>query len=543
MSQGSLLGDQADSSAQLQHRMCDPPSKNWERIWLWVSERINPIVVKEVRQSLKSRQFTISFGLTLLAAISWTLFAVSLMVPRIYYVPAGLPLLTGFFCILTLPLMVIIPFSAFRSLAAETEDSTFELLSISALSATQIVYGKMSSAMVQILLYLSALVPCIVLTYLLRGVSLFTILYMLGLTILFSISETALALMLAAVSRSKMVQNLVSVLALAGLLAGFAFWVGGLIAIMSEGVDPIASMGPSLYISIVATLTIVATAVSLVLRTAAAAIDFPSENNSTPLRIRLFGFIALVFFWCTLGIVAIRESGAAAALATFLFALLMFVGSIVCGERGVISPRAQRNLPKTFLGRVFLTFLYPGAGLGYIFILCIYTAVAATIICMSFYYGSELRNNQGLEIVCYLYVCYLATYLGVNRLLMLAVPRYIAGRVVGSVAMLSVVLILAHLLPLIAVFYLNDYRNFDYDWHQAFNIFWTISGIMDNSTIDVHATTIILTLSAVATFGLNLILCTRDVMLVRVAEPPRVQEDEESETPSEPDTPIDPFAD
>ena len=124
MSQSSLTGASA-TEVTLQHRICEDPSKLWERLWLWVTDRINPIVVKEVRQSLKSRQFTISFGLTLLAAISWTLFAVSIMVPRIYYVPAGLPLLTGFFCILNLPLMVIIPFGAFRSLASETEDSTF----------------------------------------------------------------------------------------------------------------------------------------------------------------------------------------------------------------------------------------------------------------------------------------------------------------------------------------------------------------------------------------------------------------------------------
>ncbi|MCA9133244.1 MAG: hypothetical protein KDA45_08815, partial [Planctomycetales bacterium] len=171
----------------LQHRMTNLPESGWERAWLWASERINPIVIKEVRQSLKSKQFTISFGLTLIAAVSWTLIAVSLMVPRIFYLPGGMPLLAGFFCILTVPLMVIIPFSAFRSLTAETEDSTFELLSISSLSALQIVHGKMASACVQILLYLSALAPCIVLTYLLRGVGLFTILFLLGLTVVFAV--------------------------------------------------------------------------------------------------------------------------------------------------------------------------------------------------------------------------------------------------------------------------------------------------------------------------------------------------------------------
>ena len=138
MSQISLSGEPPLLSSTLDgdspHRICKIPEKGWERWWLWGTERINPIVVKEVRQSLKSRQFTIAFGLTLIAAVSWTLIAISLMVPKIYYSPGGVQLLTGFFCILQFPLMIIIPFSAFRSLTTETEDSTFELLSISALS-------------------------------------------------------------------------------------------------------------------------------------------------------------------------------------------------------------------------------------------------------------------------------------------------------------------------------------------------------------------------------------------------------------------------
>ncbi|MEO8272310.1 MAG: hypothetical protein ABI557_21560, partial [Aureliella sp.] len=129
-------------SEGFQHRMIDEPQRGWERLWLWASERVNPIVIKEVRQSLKSKQFTISFGLTLIAAVGWTLVAVSMMVPRIFYMPAGVPLLAGYFCILAAPLMIIIPLVAFLSLTTETEDSTFELLSISALSAQQIVYGK-----------------------------------------------------------------------------------------------------------------------------------------------------------------------------------------------------------------------------------------------------------------------------------------------------------------------------------------------------------------------------------------------------------------
>lgn len=91
MSQVSLMGQSPlgqtppTDGEDFRHRITDPPQPGWETWWLWASERINPIVVKEVRQSLKSKQFTISFGLTLIAAVSWTLIAISLMVPHFLY--------------------------------------------------------------------------------------------------------------------------------------------------------------------------------------------------------------------------------------------------------------------------------------------------------------------------------------------------------------------------------------------------------------------------------------------------------------------------
>lgn len=65
-------------------------------------------------------------------------------------------MLYGYFLVLSIPLIVVVPFSAFRSLAAEREDGTFELISITAL-ARQIVGGKLGSAILQMLVYFSAL--------------------------------------------------------------------------------------------------------------------------------------------------------------------------------------------------------------------------------------------------------------------------------------------------------------------------------------------------------------------------------------------------
>lgn len=529
MSQISLSGEPPLLTDALEggstHRICQIPEKGWERLWLWGTERINPIVVKEVRQSLKSRQFTIAFGLTLIAAISWTLIAISLMVPKIYYSPGGVQLLTGFFCILQFPLMIIIPFSAFRSLTTETEDSTFELLSISALSAWQIVLGKMMSALLQILLYLSALAPCIVLTYLLRGVSLDSILFILGLTVTFSIAETAVALLLAAVSRARVLQAGATVMLLIGLIFGFFSWSS---AILSGVLVEVSNMPKEFYLGVFGVATVVLVALDLILRAAAAAIDFPSENHSTPLRKRILLLVGVILFWSTFAVVASREEEVAFVFLIGAFLVCMFISALMTGELGIISPRARRTLPTSFAGRVFLTWFFPGAGMGYIFIVCLFAALVATMCVTELYYSLSMQMSMGrtsIQYVGYLFLCYLTIYAGINRLVMLLVAKHMPARMLGSVALMTVCLLFLHMGPLLFVYALNDYREFDYNWHQAFNIFWTTVEASDGLSVEVELSMGILTLASIAIFGLNLILSTRDVMLVRIAEPPRVREE------------------
>lgn len=527
------------------HRISEDPGEKWEQAWQWCCERLNPIVIKEIRQSLKSRQFTISFGLTLIAAIGWTVLAVALMVPRLYYIPGGLPLLVGFFCILALPLLVIIPFTAFRSLTAETEDGTFELLRISALSSTQIIYGKMASAAVQILLYLSAIAPCIVLTYLLRGVGLATILLFLGGTVLVSLIETAAALAVASVSTSRLVQNGVTVLFLIVLLiAGFA-WMTTVVAGLSEGAGEIENEIGAFALAIFGTLTALVWLIALLLRSAAAAIDFASENSSTPVRLRLLGLVAICLFWLCLAVVAFEDLTALFICTVFLFCIFAVIGGLVTGERGVISPRTRRSLPSTFVGRVFMTWLYPGAGLGYMFIVSVFAAWCVTVSAMELYYQSSFRSGPddfATTTVSYALLCYLIVYLGANRLMMLAVPRNTQSRMVVSITLLVVLALLAHLLPLLAVYYANDYRDPVYGLHQTMNAFWTIGVIADGNFLSQNTSVLVaLTLFAVCVFGLNLALVTRDVMLVRVLDPPRVADEKGAKEPEKP-APIDPLA-
>ena len=140
-----------------------------------LGDHLNPILVKEARQAMKSRQFVITFSLLLIFGWLWTVLFISFGVPAIYYAPVGAGVLMGYYLVLSVPLLIVVPYAAFRSLAGEREDGTYELLSITALSSRQIVLGKLGSAVLQMMVYYSALAPCIAFTYLLRGIDIITI--------------------------------------------------------------------------------------------------------------------------------------------------------------------------------------------------------------------------------------------------------------------------------------------------------------------------------------------------------------------------------
>ncbi|MEM8680202.1 MAG: ABC transporter permease, partial [Planctomycetota bacterium] len=88
----------------------------WERVLDRISDHVNPILVKESRQALKSRQFVITFSLLLICCWGWSLLGVALRSPQIAYIPGGRFMLAGYTVIQLFPLVVIIPFAAYRSL-------------------------------------------------------------------------------------------------------------------------------------------------------------------------------------------------------------------------------------------------------------------------------------------------------------------------------------------------------------------------------------------------------------------------------------------
>ncbi|HQU42222.1 MAG: hypothetical protein B7Z73_19900 [Planctomycetia bacterium 21-64-5] len=197
-----------------------PADTGWQRLeraLVWVGDRLNPILVKETRQALKSRQFVITFTLVLVLAWIWSILGVSLIGPSIFYAARGFDMFLGYYVILAVPMLVVVPFGAFRSLASEREDGTFEMLSITTLRPRQIVGGKLGSAVLQMLVYLSAVAPCLAFTYMLRGIDAPTIVYVICCFFLASLGASVIGLVVATLTQDKHWQIVLSVLYLFGL--------------------------------------------------------------------------------------------------------------------------------------------------------------------------------------------------------------------------------------------------------------------------------------------------------------------------------------
>lgn len=344
-------------------------SGRFDRFLEDMGEYLNPILVKETRQALKSRQFVVTFTLVLLTSWLWSVFAIYVRYPDILYSPEGPLLLVGYLDILLFPLILIIPFSAFRSLASEREDGTYELLSISTLSPRQIITGKLVSSILQMLVYLSAMAPCIAFTYLLRGIDIITIVFVVMTAVLASILLSAVGLVLACVTRQSQWQSALSVVIIVLLLVLYVSGLTMTYASIYENGSWRMYQSSDFWLSIAATLTIYASYLHLAVEVASSQITFASENRSARIRITLLVQQFLFVGW--LGLASLNfptQDGPLTSLLTIICLHWFIMGCFINGESPALSPRVKRTIPEFVLDRIWRNWLLPGPDRGFLFV-------------------------------------------------------------------------------------------------------------------------------------------------------------------------------
>ena len=525
-----------------------------------LSDRLNPILVKESRQAMKSRQFTITFTLLLIVGWVYTILFVLVNLPGVFYSPLGRFMLFGYYLILAVPLLIVVPYGAFRSLASELEDGTFELLSITALNSRQIILGKLGSSVLQMLVYYSALAPCIAFTYLLRGVDVMTIFFILLYLFYTTLHLSVVSLALATVTRSRQWQVLLSVLLVVALVLFAFFYCMGMSSILAAG-SSMPYDNPEWWVMNVSILMFEIALTILFILIASAQITFASENRSTGIRIMLLVLQALIFGWTIYPYLIDGDEVILMIGAIWLALFWAVAGAFLIGEQAQLSPRARRELPQSLVGRMAFTWFNPGSGTGYVF--AILNVLGGMGILALTGYGKASATAGGPTIVesgfwfeflgwCYGHLTlqsgiplfskwtawwvaltsYLMIYLGLARLFgVLLRWGKIGGGMLSVFVFYLLLVVMGVALPfslqgLMQWLFNYGFTAFEYSPLQISNWWWTLYEIwMDRAVIN-DGSIWFLMFVACAVFLLNFLLAAKEVEQTRLAAPNRVLQDE-----------------
>ncbi len=495
----------------------------------------------------------------LIACLFWSFLGAAIN-DDIYYGAVGWDFFMGYFSILAFPLIVIVPFGAFRSLTGEREDGTYELLSITTLRPSQIVNGKLVSAVMQMMVYLSAVAPCLAFTYLLRGIDLFSIGLILFWLVVGSLLLSVVALMLATLTSVRHWQMLMTVFVILGLAWCFFMTlpiVGG--ALYREPLG-IVMESWEFWAGSFAALSGVFMLAALAYSVAHAQLKFPTDNRSTSVRIVMVMCAVVFVAWMSWGTWTFAEDMDSVTIpiaiaAMFYFPFWTLMGAFLVGEYGELSRRIKRTLPRTFVGRMVSTWFIPGSGTGYVFaVLCAVTGslFGMTAAVIADWYlpasggGFFSFPVSRLMLVLIYSPLYLTAYLGLGRLIVLGLRKFMQVGVVASLLLNLIVFAIGSLIPFVIEMVLfQGFRNAPSMYLQMTSPIYVVAavadGIVSGSQLLPHVA--IVAVVALVIFLCNLPSVIREIRQQRVAAPVRVQEEEQAAAPEPVQVASNPFDD
>ena len=137
-----------------------------------LSDRVNAIVVKELRQGVRGRGFTWALLLVQIVAVFAVMATLGEDVPR-----RGTHAL---WIVIGIPVLLLIPVTALDAIAGERPRGALETVLLTRLSARSIAWGKWAAYVSQTALLLSSVIPFLVLRYFEGGVDIWADLRLLG---------------------------------------------------------------------------------------------------------------------------------------------------------------------------------------------------------------------------------------------------------------------------------------------------------------------------------------------------------------------------
>ena len=338
-----------------------------KRLLGWIAaagDRVNPIAVKEFRQAVRSR---------LVVAVLMLFLVVDLLVlgGHLLTTPeAGVSTEGGrnvFMFLLSVLLVTCVGFVPVYSgvrLSLERNDVNLDLLYITTISPGAIVRGKYFTAMALTLLIFSASAPFVVLTYLLRGIDLPTIFYLLAIALLVCAVANAMGIFAGCVPGSWFMRGLVGL----GMLILLIYVIAGMLRYVQYSVMfggfPGATGGWQFWTGFGTTVLMALLGIGL-LHVMSVALVSPKAFNRM-----LIPRIYVTSCWAVAGAVMAwwnwNAMGSEMLAVWVYLSAVLFSGLAVLalGERDTWSRRVRRTIPRNPLLRVFAFLLYTGSAGG-----------------------------------------------------------------------------------------------------------------------------------------------------------------------------------
>ncbi|MBX7211424.1 MAG: hypothetical protein K1X78_24170 [Verrucomicrobiaceae bacterium] len=318
------------------------------------SDRLSPMVVKELRHGLRTRFFT-----SALILFHWLL----IMLLGSTMVGVSTEQVNELFWILSLIAMLgAVPIRGFTALASELDSNTLDMLTLTSISSFRIVWGKWTALFSQSLLLMCSLLPYIVARYQFGGVEILR--EIIGLIFLLLGSALATAAFVGFSSQTtRLVRGMLVVALSAGLLPlgvfvnVFVNESGGDSMLRSFLALPIWQMA----LFVIGFLGVTTYGVYFFLALGASMIAPPSENHSTVKRLVSFtALLSLLMLGLFLTTAVSSDAGfwafAPLMILTLLNGMDLLTESLPKLPTVVLPIVKQKKLPTRLLG----SFLYPG---------------------------------------------------------------------------------------------------------------------------------------------------------------------------------------
>ena len=202
----------------------------------WMDDRMNPIVVKELRQGMQSRSFIVIVNL-LLAALTLICMLSVMTNPEVATRATGGRVIYGilqgalfFSCI------VFVPMYTLTRLRSERSENNVDLFFTTTLKPTKIVRGKFFAGLSLVTMLYSVCVPFMLFTYMLRGFDIPTMLLSLGIGYLVTALALAAAIVVGCWSPPKALGQLVVLASAIGLMILAACVIGPTSSMLMFGI-------------------------------------------------------------------------------------------------------------------------------------------------------------------------------------------------------------------------------------------------------------------------------------------------------------------